>query len=80
MLPPTEDLERHGGLRLFAGASLASCTVQTDFGWTLLDALLMLAMEIAIRDNRRLLEQAAGRDVEGEADELGVCPFQRGGR
>ena len=39
-----------------------------------------LAMEVAIRDNRRLLKQAAGRDVEGEPDELGVRPIQGGGR
>jgi hypothetical protein len=40
----------------------------------------MVAMEVAIRDDRGLLKQAAGRDVEGEPDELGVRPIQGGGR
>jgi len=66
-----QGLERHAGLRLFA------TLVQNRF-W--LDVWLMLVMKIALSDDRGLLKQAAGRDVEGEADELGVCPFQRGGR
>src|ERR1700751_5680734 len=37
-------------------------------------------MKIALSDDRGLLEQAAGRDVEGEPDELGVRPGQRGSR
>jgi hypothetical protein len=39
-----------------------------------------LATEVAIRDNRGLLKQAASRDVEGEPNELGVRPIQGGGR
>ena len=66
-----QGLERHAGLRLFA------TLVQNRF-W--LGVWLMLAMKIALSDDRGLLEQAAGRDVEGEPDELGVCPFQRSGR
>jgi hypothetical protein len=38
----------------------------------------MLAMKVALSDDRGPLEQAAGRDVEGEPDELGVRPGQRG--
>ena len=40
----------------------------------------MLAMKVALSDDRGLLEQAAGRNVEGEPDELGVRPIQGGGR
>ena len=36
----------------------------------------MRAMEVAISDDRGLLDQAAGRDVEGEPNELSVCPGQ----
>jgi hypothetical protein len=36
----------------------------------------MLAMKVALSDDRGLLEQAAGRNVEGEPDELGVRPIQ----
>jgi hypothetical protein len=64
-------LERHAGLRLFA-------TLAPEPLW--LDVWLMVAMEVAIRDDRGLLKQAAGRDVEGEPDELGVRPIQGGGR
>lgn len=41
---------------------------------------LMLTMKIALSDDRGLLEQAAGRDVEGEPDKLGVRPGQGSGR
>jgi hypothetical protein len=43
-------------------------------------ALLMLAMEVALRDDRGLLKQATGRDVESQSDVLGVRPGQRCGR
>src|SRR6202030_612631 len=66
-----QSLERHAGLDFFA------MLVQNQL-W--LDVWLILAIKVALSDDRGLLEQAAGRDVEGEPDELGVRPGQRGGR
>ena len=62
-----QGLERHAGLRLFATLVLNRFS---------LDVWLMLAMKIALSDDRGLLEQAAGRDVKSEPDELGVFPGQ----
>jgi hypothetical protein len=43
------------------------------------EEMLILAMEVTGSDDRGLLKQAAGPDVEGEPDKLCVRPGQRGG-
>ncbi len=43
------------------------------------EEMLILAMEVTGSDDRGLLKQAAGSDVEGEPDKLCVRPGQRGG-
>jgi hypothetical protein len=39
--------------------------------------LTLAMLKVASSNDRGLLEQAAGRDVKSEPDELGVCPGQR---